>query len=391
MTAARRDHLRIAFVADTFRSSVATSGGVFAAGSLVERLRRNHEVIIVGADAEGPGSLRLPGFQIPIHAMQAQHFVMARPMNASLSELFSNVDIVHLQFPFWLSFASVDIARSLGRPASAGFHVQPGNLLRSVGIEAPWLESALYRFWVQRLYNRADLVVCPSRFAARKLTEHGLTAPSLVATNGVPADIRAAPLRRSLPSHGFLVMSVGRLAAEKRQSLLLRAVARSRHREHIRLVIAGKGPMEQTLQADAARLGVPAEIGFLPREQLIGNLGSADLVVHCSDVELEGIAVLEAMGMGAPVLVADSPESAAADFAVDDRFRFPAGDVAALTARMDALLDDSALLQRASAQVRLMAAQLDADDSARKIEQAWFALLGRSPAVAPSTELGTRN
>lgn len=380
MSASGRDKLRIAFVADTFRSGVATSGGVVAAGSLVELLRRQHQVIVVGADAEGPDSLRLPGFQIPIHAMQSQHFVMARPVRSSLAELFSNVDIVHLQFPFWLSLSAVDLARSLRRPVSAGFHVQPGNLLLSVGVDSPWLERALYRFWVDRLYNHANLVLCPSRFAARKLAEHGLTAPSLVVTNGVPADIRAAPARSSLPSDGFLVMTVGRLAAEKRQSLLLRAVSRSRHRERIRLVIAGRGPLEQALRSEARALGVQAEIGFLPRDLLIHDLGAADLVVHCSDVELEGIAVLEAMGMGAPVLVADSPESAAADFAIDDRFRFPSGDVDTLTARMDALLDDPALLQCASLLARRMAGELDADDSARRIENAWFALLGRTPA-----------
>jgi len=380
MPATCREQLRIAFVADTFRSGVATSGGVVAAGSLVERLRLHHRVVVVGADAEGPDSLRLPGFQIPIHAMQSQHFVMARPVRASLAELFSSVDIVHLQFPFWLSLSAVDIARSLQRPVSAGFHVQPGNLLLSVGVDAPWLERALYRFWVDRLYNRADLVLCPSRFAQRKLVGHGLRSPSLVVTNGVPSDIRGEPSRSVLPSEGFLVMTVGRLAAEKRQSLLLRAVARSRHRNRIRLVIAGRGPLEEALRSEAAELGVQAEIGFLPRDQLIHDLGAADLFVHCSDVELEGIAVLEAMAMGAPVLVADSPESAAADFAADDRFRFPSGNVDLLVSRMDALLDQPELLRHASAISLRTAGELDADDSARRIERAWFSLLGRPPS-----------
>jgi glycosyltransferase involved in cell wall biosynthesis len=67
--------------------------------------------------------------------------------------------------------------------------------------------------------------------------------------------------------------------------------------------------------------------------------------VHASEVELEGIAVLEAMSAGLPVLVAESPESAASELAVSDDFRFPAGDPRALAEKIDALVERPSLLR----------------------------------------------
>jgi glycosyltransferase involved in cell wall biosynthesis len=61
--------------------------------------------------------------------------------------------------------------------------------------------------------------------------------------------------------------------------------------------------------------------------------------VHASEIEMEGMAVLEALGTGLPALVADAPFSAAARLAVGDEYRFPPGDAAALAARLDGLIE----------------------------------------------------
>jgi glycosyltransferase involved in cell wall biosynthesis len=90
----------------------------------------------------------------------------------------------------------------------------------------------------------------------------------------------------------------------------------------------------------------------LPRERLRRMFRTADLFVHCSDVELEGIAVLEAMAAGLPVLVAQSPESAASELALDERFGFPAGDPAGLAAKLDALIEHPEELARARVEYR---------------------------------------
>jgi len=211
-------------------------------------------------------------------------------------------------------------------------------------------------------------VICPSSFAQKKLIDHGLTTPSFVVSNGVTHDVaEVAPLARVGSSDDVTLVMLGRLAAEKRQDLLIEAVRRSRHRDRIRLILMGAGPRHKRLVRLARGLPRPVEIGFVPRQRVIEVLGTADLLVHCSEVELEGIAVLEALHMGLPVLVADAPESAASAFALDDDFRFPAGDVDALTARLDALLDRPEVLAVARERSRRVARAFPPGSTVQKV------------------------
>jgi 1,2-diacylglycerol 3-alpha-glucosyltransferase len=363
------DRLRIAFVADTLYSQ--TGGGVASGGFVVERLRKDHDVVAVATDGDDV----LPGFQLPFRAMKESHFVMARPDHEVLAHAFSHVDVVHLQLPFWLSFAALDQAKRLGLPVVAGFHVQPENALFNVGIHSDWLNGALYKTLVNQLYSKVDAVICPTPFAEQKLLSYGLKTATYVVSNGVPPDVAAhmdkvLGLSSRPPKSAqdpFFILAVGRLAAEKRQDVLIEAVRRSRHAEQIRLVLSGGGPREAELKEMAATLPNGAEIGFLPRETLLEHFTSADLFVHAGEVELEGMSVLEAMSAGLPAVIADAKESAASAFALNDDFRFPAGDVDALTARIDALIENPDKLAAARAPYRARAREFDFHASVGKM------------------------
>jgi glycosyltransferase involved in cell wall biosynthesis len=329
----------------------------------------------------------LPGFKLPLRGMRESSFVMARPDRNVLAKTFAGVDVVHLQFPFWLSFAALDEARKLGLPVVAGFHVQPENALYGVGIHSTWLNNGLYRTLVKHFYNKVDAVICPTPFAQEKLASHGLTAPAFVISNGVPPDVAQMargeePSKRG-PGGKFFILAVGRLAAEKRQDVIIEAVRRSRHRDQIRLVLSGSGPRDAELRQLARSLPNGAEIGFLPRETLLEHFAEADLFIHASEVELEGMAVLEAMSARLPALIADAPESAASRFALNDDFRFPAGDAAALSAKIDALIEDRAKLEAAREPYHERAQLFDFDASVEKMVDVYRDAITRH-AVRPA-------
>ncbi|ERF59256.1 group 1 glycosyl transferase, partial [Cutibacterium avidum TM16] len=139
-----------------------------------------------------------------------------------------------------------------------------------------------------------------------------------VISNGVPPEFRPGPPRETwaLDSSGpATVMTVGRLSPEKRIEVLVDAIARSRHRDRIRLVVAGRGPQREWLQRRAERAGVDACFVSHDRpEDLIAELRAADLYVHPADVEIESLAALEASSVGLPCLIVDSPLSATSQF-----------------------------------------------------------------------------
>ncbi len=63
-------------------------------------------------------------------------------------------------------------------------------------------------------------------------------------------------------------MMIGRLSNEKRQDVLIDAVARCRHRDSIQLVLAGQGPKKAALERQGRRLPNPPIFGFFPEERL---------------------------------------------------------------------------------------------------------------------------
>jgi glycosyltransferase involved in cell wall biosynthesis len=375
--------MRIAFVTDTYEDSI--SGGVITGVRFVEALRRRHHAVtVVSTGVPAPGKVLIPGFQVPVRAMRENRFTFGWPSRDTLERVFAAVDIVHINFPFPLGFGALRIARQMGVPTVAAFHVQPENLLRSVGIRSPRLASCLYRFWVRSFFQRADGVVGPSRFAVERLRQYGLTARAWVVSNGAPpCPVRPqSDARFWQPPHP--VLCVGRLAAEKRQDVIIDAVARCRHRDRIRLVMAGAGPLERQLHARARQRGLDVEIGWVSDQRLAELRAEAHLFVHASEVELEGMAVLEAMAAGLPVLIADAPDSAAPGLASGPEFLFRPGDASDLAQHLDMLFDAPALLAAAARRSLRRATQYTFDHSVQRLEHVYETLLARA-VVSPAS------
>lgn len=106
----------------------------------------------------------------------------------------------------------------------------------------------------------------------------------------------------------FLWLSVGRLDTQKDYGLLLRAVASAPAPEQGRLVcIAGSGPLEKELAAEAARMGLAdGTVRFLgARSDVRALLAAADGFVLSSAWEGLPMVLLEAAAASLPAVVTD--------------------------------------------------------------------------------------
>ncbi len=380
MTAGVR--LRIAFVADTCDGAMA--GGVRSAARFAAALSARHQVTLVTTGPPRPGRVVLPAFTVPGfgRVMREMGFAFGLPRRRALEEAFRAADVVHLQFPFLLGQRSAAIARRLGRPVVAAFHVQPENMFYNVGVRSPALSEWTYRFFLRRFYGRADAVVCPSPFARDELLRRGLAVPVEVISNGIAPGLAAPPAERHERHRGkVLLLAAGRLAREKRLDVVIEAVRRSRHAARVQLVVTGRGPEEARVRRLGRTLPLPAEVGFVSDGELGRLLATADLLVHASEVELEGMAVLEALGAGTPALIADAPHSASRQFAVSADFLFRPNDPADLARRLDALLEDPQRLGEARARCLEVAAGYSFEESVRRLEALYLRLAGRAGAA----------
>ncbi|MFI0776038.1 glycosyltransferase [Streptomyces sp. NPDC021212] len=131
-----------------------------------------------------------------------------------------------------------------------------------------------------------------------------------------PAARAAARARLAIPERAFVVGAVGRLVAAKRFDIAVRAVA---HVPGARLLLVGEGPERPALEDLAARLGAADRIRLLGERDgavapsddrpagLPGLLAAMDVLVSPSAEEAFGLAALEALAAGLPVLYSRCP------------------------------------------------------------------------------------
>jgi glycosyltransferase involved in cell wall biosynthesis len=242
-------------------------------------------------------------------------------------------DVVHVHSPLTLGAAARLAARRRPVPVVYTNHYLPLNVWPAAarrpvrGDAAPRACSrardAAFYACVTGFANRCDQVTAPTETALGLLRDHGLRVPSQVVSNGVdlerfapgPAD-QALRTRYALPAGRPVVLSVGRLSAEKRVDVLIAALARLAGPDADAagppgplLVVAGAGPDGDRLRSLARHYGVADRIrflGFVPDADLPGLYRLADVFAIASQAELQSLVTLAAMASGLPVVAVDA-------------------------------------------------------------------------------------
>jgi alpha-1,6-mannosyltransferase len=186
--------------------------------------------------------------------------------------------------------------------------------------------------WLNRRTARAyQQVICTTGWAAAEFERIG--GGNVVR---VPLGVDLATFSPQLAGSGqvraqgqILLVHCGRLSAEKKPQRSLTTVATLRASGlPVRLVVAGDGPLRPRLERRATRAGLPVTFaGFLPgRADLAALLASADVALAPGPAETFGLAALEALACGTPVVV--SAESALPEVAGEAGASVPGEDLA---------------------------------------------------------------
>ncbi|MFI7543851.1 glycosyltransferase [Actinoplanes sp. NPDC049599] len=199
-------------------------------------------------------------------------------------------------------------ARRRGVPSMMVSHESLDGLLRLFGGGGgPWLADRLNA----RSAAGFDRIVCTTGWAAAEFERLGVRDVARVPL-GVDLEVFAPgrhdpALRRRWAAPGdALLVHCGRLSAEKQPQRSLAALAEV-HAAGVPavLVVAGGGPLRPALQAEAAARGLPVRfIGHLrDRAELAALLATADVALAPGPIETFGLAALEALASGTPVVV----------------------------------------------------------------------------------------
>lgn len=270
-------------------------------------------------------------------------------------------------------------------------------LIRPCGMLDPW--SLAQGRWKKSLYLRLRLRSVLDGAAAIHFTTHTegeltrplrLRAPALVEPNGLSLEEYASlpppgtfRLRHGIHPGRLLLLFLSRLHPKKGLDLLLPAFARLVGDSL--LVIAGpdQNDYRATLAAEVARLGLDGRVlftGMLQGVEKLAALADADLFVLPSYQENFGVAVIEALAAGTPVVLSDQVNIHAEVYAAGVGGVVPTR-VEPLAAELQRWLDSGELRRAASSRAVPFVRERFGWD---RIAQRWAGHYGRLAASEPA-------
>lgn len=182
----------------------------------------------------------------------------------------------------------------------------------------------VYKTIYNNVYQYADGIHYPTEFVRNEFERNVKRAtPAFIVSNGVHNYVRKKETPKPIEFRDkIVILTTGRYAREKSQDTLLKAVRYSAYKDRIQLILAGQGTKEKYYKKLAKKLPVAPVFQLFSREEMVDVINYSDMYVHPAEIELEGIACLEAITCGKLTIVSDSELSATKGFAVDERCVF---------------------------------------------------------------------
>ncbi|MEU3899332.1 glycosyltransferase [Streptomyces sp. NPDC045251] len=204
-------------------------------------------------------------------------------------------------------------ARRARVPAVMVSHESADGVLRTWGLPERTARRTADALNLRTAHTYAR-VVCTTEFAEREFVRVGarnvVRAPLGVDLTGRHPALRDPALRaRHARVDETLLVMCSRLSVEKRPGTALDALEALRRRgERAVLVVAGDGPLRPRLEQRARERGLPVTfLGHVADRGLLGALqASADVCLAPGPAETFGLAALEAMACGTPVVASAS-------------------------------------------------------------------------------------
>ncbi|MBL7863240.1 MAG: glycosyltransferase [Cyclobacteriaceae bacterium] len=182
----------------------------------------------------------------------------------------------------------------------------PVRIGEEIGIPS---HSRVATFIFRLVYSTAHRVIGISRSVSRYLAMHE-TSREKIDTIYYPIDIGTSFNRDNSKKDRFVIVTLCRLEAVKNLSMLLKllgTLAKKNEDRKFELWLIGDGSLKESLRTEAEQLGLRDQVtfyGYQERPQEI--LVKADLFILPSFTEGFGLACIEAIQCGLPVIVTSS-------------------------------------------------------------------------------------
>lgn len=331
--------------------------GIVATEIGLELARRGHRVHFICAEAPARFEHTPNVF---FHAVEERDYpvllegqyplaLASRMVEVALHE---GLDLFHVHYAVPHATSAYLARQILGARAPRLLTTLHGTDATLVGIDRSLLP--ITRFSIEH----SDAVTAPSHYLARATRENfGIERAIDVVPNFVDTE-RFAPSPHRRQAAAPLLVHNSNFRVLKRVDDVVEIFARLRRSRPCRLALIGDGPERARVEVELRARGLADDVELLgERRDFVHVLQEADVFLLPSEQESFGLAALEAMSCGVPVVasrVGGLPEVVRDG---EDGFLLPVGDVAAMAAAAERLCSDDNLRRKMSAAARVGAVE----------------------------------
>lgn len=292
--------------------------GVVATELAIHLAERGHEVHVVSS--EQPFRLDKPRQNLLFHAVGQSEYPLFRHPHYTLNmanKLISlvedfGVELIHSHYAIphaAAAWMAQTVLSDHSRPTGNGRReVKMACTLHGTDITLVGLERSYYEM-TRFSINRQDLLTTPSAWLAEETAKNFHIAPERILAIPNFVDIERfkpdplQPWRECLAEPGAKVIThVSNYRPVKRIEEVVRAFSVIRKRMRASLVLVGEGPDLPKAELLARELGIRDDLRLLGNQRPEPILQASDLFLLPSVAESFGLAALEALACGCPVL-----------------------------------------------------------------------------------------
>lgn len=261
-------------------------------------------------------------------------------------------EVVHVQVSDPIGLSVVSYARKHNIPIVTTEHNQPEVLTDPLRVPKLMKKPANYLLstYFRNRQSKSDFVTMPTEQAIRGLLrEKELSVPVAAVSNGVdlshfkPGKAKEAIYKKfDIPSDKLTVLYVGRVDPEKKVGTVIEAFLKAGV-DNSQLVIVGDGVDRARLEHKYGELKNVYFLGRVTGEDLYELYRIGDVFATASEIETQGIVLIEAAACGLPLIAVD--KGAVSEVCLDEEngYLCEPGSVPEIAAAIKKILDDDKL------------------------------------------------
>lgn len=271
-------------------------------------------------------------------------------------------DIVHVQVSDPIGLSVVSYARKQGIPVVTTEHNQPEVItdpLKMPGVIKKPVNVMLSSYFRNR-QNKSDFVTMPTQRAIDGLIfGHKFNVPIAAVSNGVdisnfkPGKAPVAIYKKyNIAENKPTVLYVGRVDPEKKLGVVLEAFRLALEKvPEARFVVVGDGVDRIRLEKEAEKMEISNKVRFLGRvlpPDLYELYKVGDVFATASEIETQGIVLIEAAATGLPLIAVDKGAVSEVCRNNENGFLCQPEDVNAISEAIVKILSDQKMRERFS-------------------------------------------